>query len=240
MDTSFLTNSNQKFKQVVKDRLFYDQYQYCLKFQLDEVSCLKELNHQYIDIIIERRRQWREISLQRWSSSGWNNNKHIVTRRAKEITDNNVKDLHTLTDVLLRSRVDFKLVTSVNQAWIYTNDIKVINDVSQLEFLLEKQYTQAQINRPKNTIKLKDPKHRYRSYLKSIKLTEEEKVQLCNFFSNQAEHVRVSPALTEWFLGRFHRTQDYFFIDYNEDSWLLMLSLIKPSIIRKTVELIAA
>jgi hypothetical protein len=235
-----LTNSNQKFKQVVKDRLFYDQYQYCLNFHLDEVSCLKELNHQHIDIIIERRREWREISLQRWAATGWHNNKHIVTRRAKEITDTDVEALHTLTDVLLRSRVDFKLITSVSQAWIYTNDLKIINDVGRLEFLLDKQYTQARINRPKNTILLKNPKHRFRSYLKSIKLTQEEKVQLCNFFSNQAEHVRISPALTEWFIGRFHRTQDYFFIDYNEDSCMLLMSLVRPGLIRKTVELIAA
>jgi hypothetical protein len=235
----FLTNSNLKFKSVVKDRLFYDRFQYCIGFHLDEVSCLKDLDHSYIDTIIARRRQWREISLQRWTTAV-QSNKHIITRRAKDITDENVENLHTLADLLIKAPVEFKLVTSVSSAWVYTNDAELIDQLGNLEFLISKTYTQAQIDRPKNTIKLKEPKHRYRSYLKSIKLTEEEKTQLCNFFANQQGHARISLALTKWMGDRWHRTQDYFFIDHEEESWLVLLSLIKPGMIRKTVELIAA
>jgi hypothetical protein len=239
MDTLFLTNSNQKFKPVVKDRLFYDEYTYCIGFNLDEVSCLRELNHQHIDIIIERRRQWREISLQRWANAN-HSNKNIVTRRAKEITEETVTNLHTLTDVLLRSRVDFKLVTSVSSAWIYTNDVHLLEQVSELDFLICKTYTQARINRPKNTVRLKNPQHQYRSYLRGVKITDEEKTQLCNFFINQQGHARLGPALVKWMDERWHRTQDYFFVDHDEESWLVLLSLIKPGMIRKTVQLIAA
>jgi len=234
-----LINSNLKFKSIVKDRLFYDQYHYCIGFHLDEVSCLRELNHQYIDVIIDRRRQWREISLQRWTNAV-QSNKNIVTRRAKEITDENVANLHALTDVLLRSRVDFKLVTSVSSAWIYTNNIKLIKQLGEIDFLICKTYTEAVVDRPKNTIKLKYPNHKYRSYLKCVKLTDEEKTHLCNFFANQQRHARIGPALLKWMSERYHRTQDYFFIDHDEENWLVMLSLIKPGMIRKTVELIAA
>jgi hypothetical protein len=239
MDTLYLINSNLKFKSVVKDRLFYDRYTYCVSFHLDEVSCLRELNHQYIDVIIERRRQWREVSLNRWANAA-QAGKTIISRRAKDITDENVTNLHTLTDLLLRSRVDFKLVTSVSSAWIYTNDVQLIEQVKELDFLICKTYTEAKINRPKNTIKLKDPKHSHRSYLKSVKLTDAEKTQLCNFFINQLGYARISPALLKWMGERYHRTQDYFFVDHNDESWLVLLSLIKPGMIRKTVELIAA
>jgi hypothetical protein len=190
-------------------------------------------------LIIERRKQWREISLQRWTNIN-HSNKNIVTRRAKEITDENVENLHKLTDVLLRSRVDFKLVTSISSGWIYTNDIKLLNDLRELDFLIEKTYSEAVINRPKNTIKLKDPQHTHRSYLKSIKLTDAEKTQLCNFFINQVGYIRLSPALEKWIDDKFYRTQDYFFVDHNDESWLLMLSLITPGMIRKTVKLITA
>ena len=135
MDTLYLINSNLKFKSVVKDRLFYDRYNYCVSFHLDEVSCLRELNHQYIDVIIERRRQWRGVSLNRWANSA-QASKTIVSRRAKDITDENVTNLHTLTDLLLRSRADFKLVTSVSSAWIYTNDVHLIQQVKELDFLI--------------------------------------------------------------------------------------------------------
>ena len=239
MDILYLTNSNLKFKRTIKDRLFYDLYQYSVSFHLDEVSALRELNHQYIDVIIERRRQWREISLQRWTNAV-QSNKNIVTRRAKDITNENVENLHALTDVLLRGRVEFKLVTSVSSAWVYTNDVHLLETLDKLDFLVWKTYSEAVVDRPKNTIKLKDPKHRYRSYLKCVKLTDEEKTHLCNFFANQQGHARISPALLKWMDERWHRTQDYFFIDHDDESWLVMLSLIKPNMIRKTVELIAA
>jgi hypothetical protein len=208
-------------------------------FHLDEVSCLRELNHQYIDVIIERRRQWREVSLNRWANSA-QAGKTIVSRRAKDITDENVTNLHTLTDLLLRSQVDFKLVTSVSSAWIYTNNVHLIEQVKDLDFLICKTYTEAKINRPKNTIKLKDPKHSHRSYLKSVKLTDAEKTHLCNFFANQQGHARISPSLLKWMGERYHRTQDYFFVDHDKESWLVLLNLVKPGMIRKTVELITA
>lgn len=234
-----MINSNLKFKQIVKDRLFYDRYQYCVSFQLDEVSCLRELNHTYIDAVIERRRTWREVSLQRWTNANIAG-KTIVTRRVKEITDEIVENLHTLTDILLRSCVDFKLITSVSSAWIYTNNIGLLDTINDNDFLIWKTYTEAQIDRPKNTIKLKNPKHTHRSYFKNLKLSEHEKTQLLNFLSNQQDQIRISPGLQTWSEQKFHRTQDYFFIDHNEESWLVMLSLVKPGLIRKTLELIAA
>jgi hypothetical protein len=139
---------------------------------------------------------------------------------------------------LLATRVDFKLVTSVSQAWVYTNNVELIEQLSQFDFLIAQQYTQAIIDRPKNTIRLRDPQHQYRSYLKSVKLTEEEKTQLINFLMNQQD-IRISPALAHWTEDRWHRTQDYFFVDHDTESWLVMLALVKPGLIRKTATLIA-
>jgi len=231
-----LINSNLKFKPVNKDRLFYDRYQYCLGFYLREVSCLRDLNHQHIDIIIERRRQWRQMSIGQW---GLGTKRNILAHRTREIADDTVANLHTLTDVLLRSRVDFKLVTSVCTAWIYTNDLSLFETVDQLDFILEKNYTEAVITRPKDTIKLRHPKHSNRAYLANVKLTAEEKKNLNNFFDNQLGHVRISPSLQTFFEGSFHRTQEYFFFDYTGDSWLLMLNLIRPGLVRKTLDIIA-
>ena len=101
------------------------------------------------------------------------------------------------------------------------------------------EYTRAVVGRPKNTIRLKDPRHQWRSYFKIGKLTAEQKTQLVNFLANQ-HTVRLSPALTQWVDLKFTRTQDYFFIDYNEPVWLTMLSLVSPGLIRKTLQIIPA
>jgi hypothetical protein len=234
-----LTNQTLKFKPVVKDRLFYDRYQYSVSFHLDEVSCLRSLDHNYIDTMINRRIHYREISQQRWV----NNNQSvgtIVSRRWKDITESTIKNLHDVADTLLESNIDFKLVTSVETAWVYTNDRSLLTQIDNLNFLKWKTYTKAIVDRPRNTIKLKRLRHNHRGYFKTTKLTAMEKDQLINFFKNQQGHLRCSPALTAWLSQPYHRTQDYFFIDYDKESWLVMLALIHPGLIRKTVDLIAA
>lgn len=227
------------FKPVVKDRLFYNQFKYSFGFTLNEVSCLRQLDHFHIDRMIERRRTWRDIAQQRWNKS-----KHIVgtiiTRRQSEITDDTVAALHELAEILLTTLSEFKLVVSVNHGRVYTNNLKLIKQLDSLGILSSKDYTQARISRPKNTIQLKNPKHKFRSYFKIVKITEQQKNNLVNFLTNQQNSVRLSPALIPWIKEPFRRTQDYFFIDHHNMQWLTMLALVNPGLIRKTLEIIAA
>jgi len=232
-----LTKSTQPFKLVVKDRLFYNRFEYAIGFHLDEVSCLRELSHTQIDEMIDRRIAWREIAQQRVK-----NNKSspytILARRHREITDKTVSDLHELANLLLTTVIDFKLVVSVNQGHVYANDLSLIDQISDLSGLTRKEYTRAVVGRPKDTIRLKNPQHQFRSYFKRTKMTSEQKDHVTNFLKTQA--VRISPALKTWIDQPFYRTEDYFFIDHNEMSWLTMLSLVRPGLIRKTQQIIPA
>jgi len=221
------------FKPVVKDRLFYSQFEYCVRFHLEEVSCLRTLEHTHIDRMIERRIAWRSISQTMHSSTPTT----VLSNQSNKITETTVENLHTLAEVLLTAPVTFKLVVSAFTGYVYTNDLALIDRVSKLPGVLYTEYSQAVINRPKNTIQLRDPKYQWRSYFKIGKLTAEQKSQLINFLANQ-HTVRLSPALMQWINLKFTRTQDYFFIDYNEPVWLTMLSLVTPGLIRKTLEII--
>jgi hypothetical protein len=239
-DTLFLIKKIQPFKSVTKDRLFYDKFDYCLSFHLDEANCLRELSHDNIDELIKRRQAWREIAQQRWTT-GKQGHKipSIVGRRWRPITDKTLEDLHSLAQVLITASVDFKLVVSVDLGYVYTSDLLLLDQVDQLDFLRHKFYTQARVDRPKDTIKLKNPQHQYRSYLKMIKLTAQQKHNLVKFLQNQNASVRLSPALLGWMQQPLNRTQDYFFIDHESTAWLTMLYLVHPGIIRKTMHIIA-
>jgi hypothetical protein len=232
---------NLKFKTVAKDRLFYDRWQYCISFFLDEISCLKELDHNYITSILERRKEWREMSRQRLAR---HNNKPgmatIMGKRWREITEVTELNLHQFADQLLNATVPYKLITSVDQGWVYTNHIELIETLNADHELKYKQLSEAIVDRPKNSIRLKDSKYTHRSYFKITKLSVNEKNNIVNFFANQYDHIRLSPALTDWAAGELSRTQDYFFIDHVGDSWLVMMALIKPGLIRKTVAIIPA
>lgn len=224
------------FKTVIKDRLFYDQYELCVKFHLDEISCLRTLDHAHIDRTIERRRAWKSLSRTlSWSTPTVT----TLSEHQNVISDTTVNNLHTMADALLTSSANFKLVVSAFTGHVYTNDRALIMKLIKLPGVTRHEYSRAVVGRPKNTIQLKEPKHQFRSYLKMSKLSFEQKNQLRTFLTNQPD-IRLSPGLRSWIDTKFTRTQDYFFIDYNESLWLTMLALVQPGLIRKTLEIIPA
>jgi len=222
------------FKPVVKDRLFYDRFEYCIRFHLEEVSCLRTLDHAHIDRMIERRIAWRRIdqTLSRPQITQLSN-------QSNKITHATVKHLHVLADVLLTATANFKLVVSVFTGYVYTNDLTLIDQLAKSPGMSRIEYHQAVVGRAKNTVALKNPQHQWRSYLKINKLSIEQKTHLKNFLANQPA-VRASPALQQWMDAKLITTHDYFFIDYNETAWLTMLSLVQPGLIRKTLQIVPA
>jgi len=191
--------------------------------------------------MLERRKQWREIAQQRWTN-GRQKNSTIMTRRWgwKDITETTTANLHALAEMLLTTQVDFKLVVSINQGYVYTNDTSLIDQLDCMPELTGKTYTQAQVVRPKNTIQLKNPQHQFRTYFAMCKLTVDQRLNLEEFLITQSAHVRLSPGLARWVDTSFNRTQDYFFVDHDTESWCTLLSLVQPGIIRKTMHIIAA
>lgn len=234
-DTSFLTSL--KFKPVSKDRLFYDRFEYSIGFYLEEVSCLRILDHASVDDMIRRRRQWREVAKQRWITG--QRNSTILAKGLREITDETVANLHALAELLLTAPKEYKLVVSINQAHVYTNDLLLINRLDRMPVLSYKTYTQAVVSRPKDTIALKRPRHKFRSYFKLHNLTAQQKDHLAAFLEQQSQ-VRVCPALRHWMAFPYTRLQDYFFVDHDSESWLTMLNLVVPGAVRKTMHIIPA
>ena len=221
--------------------MFYDRFQYCISFGLTEISCLRDqdLDCARIKHMLDRRKEWRDIAQQRWNTFGQKPNVQ-QSRLWNEITDEVEQNLYDFADILRNSGADLKLVVSSNCGWVYTNSLELISQLKPMRMLTGKKYSKAVIGRPKNTILLKNPQHHFRSYFKITKITSQQKNMLINFLTNQQSSIRISPALTEWINSAFHRTQDYFFVDHDEMSWLTMLSLVHPGIIRKTQQIIQA
>lgn len=207
-------------------------------FYLEEASCLRDLDHGRIDNNIERRRQWREMAQQRWVN-GVQPHGLYPRRLWKCITEKTVEDLHAVAKVLLTNKTEYKLVVTVHQCHVYTNDLALIDQLTSMPILTYATYTQALVNRPKNTLTLRNPKHKFRTYLRMLTLNTEQKDNLMDFLHNQ-QHIRMSPALDRWFDTPFNRSQDYFFVDHDTESWLTMLSLVHPGLVRKTIHIIPA
>jgi hypothetical protein len=232
MVTLSLTLQNPNFKPVTSDRLFYDHWQYCISFRLDEVNCLRySLDAEKIDELLIRREMWRDRVRQRWPQNNF-------VRPHSPITDTTREILYAFADFLKCATEPYKMVISVNQCWIYSNSTNLLERIDRLPFVNHSKFTQSVIVRPRNTVAVKHPTHQYRSYFRVTKLTDQEKYRILAFLQGQSD-IRISPALKDWIATPFNRTQDYFFVDYNAETWLTMLSLVRPGLIRKTVQIVA-
>lgn len=226
-----LTIHPQIFNPVDSDRLFYDHWQYCVRFRLSEVSALRDsLDADNIEQVLTSRQIWRERVRSRWPHNNFVRGHDAITAITKE-------NLYAFADFLQRVEEPYKMVISVDQCWIYSNNPILLERIGRLPFVRSVKYTRANIVRARNTITLRNPKYQYRSYFRSVKLTSTEKNQINDFLTQQS--VKISPALVSWLATPFERTQDYFFIDYNAQSWITLLSLIRPGLIRKTVQIVA-
>jgi hypothetical protein len=228
-----LITQTRQFKTVVKDRLFHNRYEYCLGFELDEASALRVLDHASIDSMIKRKQMWRQTAQQRRI-----NNKQATRIHWRDITEDTVNNLHLVAQTLLITTTDFKLVVGGNRAWVYTNDCSLFDQLDVISVLQHKTYTQAQINRPRDSIRLQRSNYKFRTYFRFVKLTATEKNTLSAFLIGQQSHAKLSPSLKLWIQNPFNRVQDYFFVDYATDSWLTMLNLVRPGLVRKTLHII--
>jgi hypothetical protein len=190
-----------------------------------EASALRGLNPVRIDRVITMRRSFRAIIT--WSSE-----------KQSYITDEHVQHLHTLCTFLSQAAESFKLVVSGERVWIYANDLEFLKSVSRQPGVIRPRYSRATIDRLVDTIVLKNPRHAQRSYFREQAVGPVQKEQLIAFFNNHRDNVRLSPSLTKWLQWPTRRIYSYFFVDYDHNSWPLMISLVHPGLIRKTVQLL--
>ena len=222
-----MTNSIPTFNDVSKDRLFYDQYRYCMYGRLREAGCLRKLDHAAIDHVVSVRREWVN-KLQDYYSAN------------RAITDDVVKNLHSMCDVLINTKYQHKVVIEYNQVRVYTNDPELFSEitdtVSGLSYLT---YTQAVIDRPRDTICLKESAYTHRTYLRSVVVNEQQKRSISNLLKKQ-EGIRLSPGLKDWTLHTNWRgwTESYYFVDHTDTGWMTMLSLVYPGLIKNTIQII--
>ena len=232
-----MTNLNLKFKTVTSDQLYYGLYQYSASFQLQECWVFRyTLEHEAIDKRLTEQQEWREKMRQRWPAYQRNHS-------PSAIDDATRANIHSMADFLTGITTPYKIIIEHKTMRIYTNDLNVVQAIEHIPFVQRRRYGKVIVNRPKDTIKLKNPQHKYRSYFREIRVTLEERDAIGRFLFSQPG-IRIGQGLKEWLNGAPNAyitkyTREYFFVDYDHAGWLTMLALVRPGLIRKTVDIIA-
>jgi hypothetical protein len=197
--------------------------------KLREAGCLRTLDHSSINHTVNIRRLWIDRSPDYYSAN-------------RAITDDMVQNLHAMCDVLTNTQHQRKLIVESDLVRVYANNSQLFNDVTQaVPALYSVKYTRAVIDRPRNSVKLKESAYTHRTYLRSVTTTEQQKRSICQFLQNQ-DTIRLSPGLKTWVMYPNWRTwiDSYYFVDHNDTAWMTMLSLIYPGLIKNTIQIVKA
>jgi hypothetical protein len=196
---------------------------------MDEMSCVRDLNHQIIDRMIDHRNTWRQRSPNFGGS--W------VSRRG-QITEQQRVNCHAMCD-FLQNQQDYKIVVSGDWGYFYTSDLDKIRIMESLDYILPLGIKRSKLDRPRDTLIIKNSKHEFRTYFRSQRLEERQRISLVDFLSNQ-DSIRLSPSLEQFVKlnEKHYYVNDNFFIDHDGMGMITMLGLVLPRATRKTVKLI--
>ena len=222
-----------QFKQVTRDRLYFDNWEYCCTFNMHEAGCLRGLSHRDIASRIE----W--ITSSRWANK-------------RPIFPEDIDNLYAMCDFLLANKHAFKLYVESNTLRVYTNDVDLIESIEHRSEPKNIRVTQALAINERDVVLLKNPVHVYRTQLRSIDLTTEQRIAVKSMIDNSHGQIRSSPGLDVylkyvkpqgrvnfpsighgWIRGRNLTATP--FIDHNDRKWETMISLVVPGFVSKTV-----
>lgn len=228
----------------VKDRgsKFYKKYQWCVGWPQSEINTLRNSLDEYkVEQAIANARYWEH---QRWTR-GYGYGR--TTEFRSEITAAVVNDIHRVR-ALLAQNPDHKRMLSVGYISVYTDDDAFKDSLIELAKTVSDRMVvrQARVIYPEDSIVLHEPKYRYRTYLRSRQITNENIDTLKNWVRAQGSELRPGPGL-EYFMktqkGGYYKapnwTMDYHFFDHNDLRYETMLRMVLPVAIRKTVPIVA-
>lgn len=245
MATLKLIDSLQEVKIRHSDRLYYDRYEFCLAFYLDNLSTMRSPFgpvEVFKDAVRERFENRRVNMLrhgQRNIGGSWR-----TVQNPEFMNEAELNRLLAFADVLVPMIDHCKLVVFGNHGYIYSNDIVLLKQFVRADVITPVKITQIAVTRDRQVIALKSSDHTHRSYFRDRTLTDDEYTNLRNFLSQRTD-VRFSPALRDWlkdlhtvnvwgrqrYIRRY--TQRHWFVDHDA-GMPLMLELVVPRLIRQT------
>jgi len=240
MDTLYSINSSLTIKTRKSDRLYFSKYQYCLSFRLDRAGCLRNLGKDSVlsvnDYVTDRFMMQYQYF---WQSHRTPHRDDISEQAFRQrILD----DLIVVAQALKSCLEIMRLMVSGNYVYLYSNNLDTLTELLTIpQFSRGANIYQIEIDRPANTVMLRNSLYLKRSYFREQWIDVNRKQALKNFLTRQ-DDIRIGPGLYSCLHSNNNISyqgetlmQRYYFFDHNSDNTSVMLELIVPGTIRQTV-----
>ena len=211
-----------------RSSLYYDQYEWCVTFNIAEANCLRNLEQKRFEQAIRNAKRWAENDI--LTDRIWTTTKEIALRETRY--------------VLLSETKPFKTVVSFNTVCIYTNRRRLADRLVTLgnDGVHVRLVRQAVITRPAGVIQLRKSQYAYRTYLRERKYNNNQREMLLNFLDSREGTLRPCDSLIRWLKHNSIKlgynpsySRSYYFVDHDHPNEGTMLSLVMPGIVRKTM-----
>lgn len=214
-----------QFEIVKRERLYYNQFQYCVSGRMSEAHIVRRVDHAHVDSRIDRR---NSLSLQ------------YGGQYVSHISEQERENLHEYVDVLMSAITPYR--TSVTGDWfyVYTNDCHLCESIRKLSFVSHITGSRVTvIDIPEDSIVRKRSKYSHRTYFRNRRLSARDQDSLIAFIKHQEDDVQLSPRMKWWIESGMHlNLWTGYFIDHNDDGVRMMIELIAPGSTKKTVSIL--
>lgn len=208
------------FRTDSRSRLYYNQYQYSVSFALPGSHRVR--NYQNEDTIVASVRHYNFSN----GTRSWGN----------PILASQLENLLTIGRLLKTSAKPYKHISSYDWIYIYTNDVALLETISQSPAATDAKYSQAVVDLPNDVVLLKQSKYQYRTYFKSTLISTESSTRVKSFLLDRTDCYRFTPGFKYMLQTRKQMYfRDYHFVDHHGPGDMLMLALVCPGIVRKTM-----
>jgi hypothetical protein len=241
MDLSPSPNSNLGHKVDLRDRLYYDRYEWCIDALCTDAFCLKSSAPDLMTYLFTVQEKWQyrnAARLRTHSNRGISNigGSWQVPHTAADATV--CENLTRLAEMIWRHG-DIKPVIHYNWIYLYTNDATtVVQQLKDIGLHTGLAVRQAVINRERGTVLRRDPCFRLRSYFREKRVTEEQKRSLAAVLLNQ-EDAMISGSMRAWLTDSSSWCRGHFYVDHSSDHMCVLIGMIVPNLLGRTLKIVA-
>lgn len=206
------------FEPQARDRLYYDQYHYCVSFELPHSGRSRSL--------VESRIRENVHFANTISRSGqWH----------KKITEAQEQNLVDCVAIFRNTHEQYKRIVYSHGQYIYTNSVSLVETISQQPYLKHVACHQADVVLPRDVVVLKNSNYRFRSFFSNRWFQRHEVEAIRNFLISRGQQFRTTRGVTKRLTGEFFYPANWMFVDHNDEKDAFLLNLVVAQCIRKTM-----
>lgn len=213
---------SQKYKPVRRDRLFFDQYHYCMSFRFAESGRMRSLQPRDIKQSVHYANTMMRHSI------------NTRTRISQE-HEGLMLELATLINTI---SVPFKRVVYSDWQYFYTNDVEFFDWLARFPQVKYVNYTRAEIAIPRDTVVLKASDYQWRSYFRDRFYKQDQLEILSRFLLNRPEQFAITRHWQDRLRNKNLWISRSFFVDHHDQRDVLLLNMALPGAIRKTMPIL--